>query len=176
MCFIKDKNLKLVLPDIKYKKSFLKFAKISISLCEKIPWFVKCGLYDFEGVIKILNDNSKNINVKKFDVPSSTYFCTLGKKIVGTINIKHQLSDKIINYGGIGYYVAKRYRKKGVATKMLNLGLIEAKKLNLKILLICCDKNNIASKKIILKNNFKFEDEIYDESKNLTIERYLIEL
>ena len=174
--FFSAEKLKLVLPGVEYKKSFLKLSKKAVFLREKIPWFVKFGPYDFEGIVKILNDHSKSLNLKKDEVPSTTFFAVFGKCVAGVINIKHRLSEKNKNYGHIGYYVFAPFRKKGVATKMLQLALVEAKNLNLKTLTVCVDKNNFASRHVILKNHFRHQDEFYDEIQKTIIERYVIKL
>lgn len=175
MLFINREKLKLVLPDNKYKKSFLKFTRKAITLHEKIPWFIKYSLYDFEGIVKILSGRSGKLSIKKNEVPSTTYFGVFGKKVAGIVNIKHKLNEKLKNYGHIGYYVFNTFRKKGIATKMLSSALIEAKNLNLITVNVCIAKNNIASKKVALKNGLIFKDEFFDINQNIAIERYVID-
>lgn len=69
------------------------------------------------------------------------------------IDIRHRLNDYLLNFGGhIGYSVRKSERQKGYTTEMLALALIECMKLNIKRVLITCDKDNIASAKTIINN------------------------
>ena len=69
------------------------------------------------------------------------------------IDIRHRLNDYLLNFGGhIDYSVRKSERQKGYATEMLALALIECMKLNIKRVLITCDKDNIASAKTIINN------------------------
>jgi len=176
MFFINKKKLKLVAPDLTYKKSFLKLVQKAVLSSEKIPWFIEYSLYDFEGIVKILNDNAENKSLKENEVQSSTYFAVFGKKVAGVINIKHRLNEKLKIYGHIGYYVSLAYRKKGIATKMLQLALVESEKLNLDTVTICVDKNNIASKKVAIKNDLTLTDEFFDKNQNIMIERYSLKL
>ena len=60
------------------------------------------------------------------------------------------------------------------ATEMLAIALIECVKLNIKKVLITCDKNNVASAKTIINNDGKLENEIA-EGNGIT-QRYWITL
>ena len=65
-------------------------------------------------------------------------------------------------------------RRLGYGSKQLELALEKCKELNLKEVLLTCDSSNIASKKIIIKNNGIFHSKI--NGKNEDIERYWIKL
>jgi predicted acetyltransferase len=96
----------------------------------------------------------------------STVFLGLRKgdgKLVGIIDIRHKLTDFLLNYGGqIGYSVAPNERRKGYAKQMLRLALHECKKLNIDRVLLTCDKENIASQKTITANGGVLENEVED--------------
>lgn len=95
--------------------------------------------------------------------------------LVGMINIRHRLNDYLLKSGGhIDYSVRKSKRDKGYATEMLGLALKECIRLNIKKILITCDKNNIASAKTIISNGGKLENEI--KEKNKISQRYWITL
>ena len=123
-----------------------------------IPFTLQYDTNDFEKYIARLNDSKNGIGLPKTFVPNSTFWLTNAQnKIIGTADIRHQLTDNLYIEGGhIGYGIRPSERKKGYATKMLGLALIEAKKLNISKVLITCDKSNEASKQAILKNNGKF--------------------
>ena len=89
------------------------------------------------------------------------------------IDIRHRLNDYLFNFGGhIGYSVRKSERKKGYATEMLALALVECMNLNINKILITCDKENTASVKTIIKNGGILENEIPEE--NRITQRYWI--
>lgn len=100
---------------------------------------------------------------KKFygpeSVPSDLYFLMDWQKILGAIDIRHSLDHpNLRNYGWhIGYGIRPSERKKWYATKMLELWLIEARKLWLKKVMLGCFDENIGSIKTIEKNNGKLE-------------------
>lgn len=69
-------------------------------------------------------------------------------KIVGTINIRWNLSDAMKKFGGnIEYGIRPKERRKGYNKINLYLGLIEAKKLGLDRVMLDCAFDNIGSYK-----------------------------
>ena len=72
-------------------------------------------------------------------VPDSTFFCLDKERniLVGAINIRHYLNDHLLKFGGhIGDGVRPSERRKGIATRMIALGLEECKKLGITRVLI----------------------------------------
>lgn len=69
-------------------------------------------------------------------------------KIIGTINIRWNLTEKMKQFGGnIGYGIRPLERKKGYNKINLYLGLMEAKKIGLDKVMLDCDVDNLASSK-----------------------------
>ena len=95
--------------------------------------------------------------------------------MVGAINIRHYLNDHLLKYGGhIGDGIRPSERRKGYATKMIALGLAECKKLGIDRVLLVCDKDNIGSKRSIIKNGGILENELLEDGK--IVERYWIDV
>ena len=70
-------------------------------------------------------------------------------RIVGMINVRFNLTEKMKLFGGnIGYEIRPTERRKGYNKINLYLGLIEAQKLGLDMVMLDCDVNNIGSKKL----------------------------
>ena len=109
-------------------------------------------------------------------VPSSIYFLMdEDKKIYGAIDIRHELNDYLLRYGGhIGYGLRPSQRRKGYASQMLTLALPISKKLGINKALITCDKSNVGSAKTIINNGGILENEVINE--NEITQRYWIEL
>ena len=76
--------------------------------------------------------------------------------------MRHHINHPILGtWGGhIGYYVRPTERKKGYASEMLRLNLLNAKQLGIDKVLVTCDADNIGSEKTILANGGVFEKEI----------------
>ena len=109
-------------------------------------------------------------------VPGSTFFAIENGRIIGTIQIRHELNEYLINIGGhIGYGVRPSERRKGYGTQMLALALIECRSLGIRRALVTCDKDNRASARTIEKNGGVFENEFIEENGN-AVRRYWIEI
>ena len=96
-------------------------------------------------------------------VPDSTLFCLDEERdiFVGAVNIRHNLNDSLLLNGGhIGDGVRPSERRKGVATKMIDLALKECKKIGIDKVLMVCDKENIGSTKSIQNNGGILENEV----------------
>ena len=118
-------------------------------------------------------------NIPENKVPANTYFLIrkLDNRIIGMINIRHRLNEFLFNEGGhIGYSIRPTEREKGYGILILELGLKRCKELNLKDVLITCDKTNTASAKVIQNNNGVLDNEIYSETFSEIIQRYWIKL
>lgn len=110
-------------------------------------------------------------------VPDSTFFLLDEERnrLLGAVNIRHYLNDHLLIYGGhIGDGIRPSERRKGYATKMIALALEECKKLGIKRVLMCCNSDNIGSKKSIINNGGVLENTIVEDGKPL--ERYWIEI
>jgi len=109
-------------------------------------------------------------------VPSTTFFGYDQDKLVGIIDIRHQLNQYLINYGGhIGYGIRPSERRKGYAKQMLKLALDYCKNyLQLEEVLITCDIDNLGSIKTILANGGVLENDIYDQHIKRYTKRYWV--
>ncbi len=88
------------------------------------------------------------------DTPTVTYIMNVNDKPVGYICLRTKIDDNWRKWSGNFYYqVRVSERKKGYATKMLELGLIELKKRGFTIVYGQSSAGNIGSSKVIEKNN-----------------------
>lgn len=89
-----------------------------------------------------------------------TYFWILDDDVlVGFLALRHRLNEALYTSGGhVGYSVRPSARGRGVATKALQLGLDEARRLGLEHVLVCCLETNAASRSVIERCGGQFED------------------
>ncbi len=94
-------------------------------------------------------------------VPSTTLWWADGDEYLGRIQLRHSLNAFLREQGGhIGYDVAPEHRRQGHATAMLRAFLpIAATQFGLEQVLITCDDDNVASRKVIEAGGGVFEDQ-----------------
>jgi predicted acetyltransferase len=83
-----------------------------------------------------------------------------GDEYIGRMSIRHELNDWLAEVGGhIGYDVRRSRRREGHATAMLAAALVIARDLGMERVLLTCDDDNIASRRVIERNGGVLEDE-----------------
>lgn len=94
-------------------------------------------------------------------------------KIVGTINVRWNLNEAMLRFGGhIGYGIRPTERRKGYNKLNLYMGIIEAKKVGLDKVMLDCDVNNIGSDKTLKALGGKLERTEIDPSDGLLTNVY----
>ena len=166
--------LKLVKFEKKYAPQLIEMMDEWTAAGEKIiPWSIrKCDYHDIDVY-------AESLDVKEAHgkyVPDSTFFCldTERNIFVGAVNIRHRLNEQLlVSSGHIGDGIRPSERGKGLGTEMIALALDECARLGIGRVLMCCDKDNIASARTIIKNGGVLENEVVDDG--VVVERYWIE-
>ena len=167
-------------PSIKRKEDALDFIHEFIEYNSDINGSGGFNRYinDYEGWLeKLERDYISPINEKH--VPSRTYFLVRlsDRRIVGTINIRLALNEKLRRYGGhIGYSIRPTERGKGYNNINLYLGLKVLYKYGVDKALLDADLNNPASWKTMERFGGKRIREYFNEEEKSILVDYEIDI
>jgi predicted acetyltransferase len=139
-----------------------------------IPYTARLRGRTFNAFLCDLELSKKGLFNPEHLVPDETYILVDQDEVIyGVLNLRLYLNERLFHYRGhIGYGIAKTYRKQGLGTLILQLGLMEAKKHGIDSVLITTNPENTGSKKVIkncggiLENIVTLNDEV--------IERYWV--
>jgi predicted acetyltransferase len=92
--------------------------------------------------------------VQRWGVPSTVVWYVSGEYYLGTLVIRHELNGELADEDGghVGDHVVAPWRGQGHATRMLSEGLERSAALGMTRVLLCCARNNEASRRVILAN------------------------
>lgn len=171
--------LKLVEPTIEMENEYKNYIDEWERSGEKIvPYGARRSITPYGELLNFWRDMTTNKAYERGFVPSTLYFLVgEDERIYGALNFRHKLNEFLLNYGGhIGYGIRPSERQKGYATKILSLSLSLPiiKKLDIKKVLITCDKTNIASAKTIINNGGVLENEVMEDGQ--ITQRYWIDI
>ncbi|NLV90840.1 MAG: GNAT family N-acetyltransferase [Firmicutes bacterium] len=170
-------GLALIYPDVALEAQYMQMLQDWRSTAESMfPFVLDFDPSDFPALITKLRNCSLGIDLPPGFVPHTTlWLVDQQSAILGVVNIRHYLDDKLRHRGGhIGYGIRPSQRRRGLGTKMLALALNHAKTMGLDSVLLTCDKANIASDKVIQNNGGKLDsEEVVDGT---MIQRYWIEV
>lgn len=168
------RDLFLVEPNKKYEKSFKKYVMAYKETNDEFYYNIyKKALDSFDEYIKDLSNYSKGINVSEGWVPFSTFWLINHDEVIGVARVRHK---EIGHAGHMGADISPYHRNKGYGTETLALSLEKAKEIGLKEVIVTCNINNSASKKVIEKNNGKLLEVISHEEENEKLYKFSISL
>lgn len=158
-------NVRIELPDLKYKDSFLKAVREFKSLKNRRSEDEHMDQYAetmsdaqfMSGVIIPLQNAAKGIDLPQGYVPSTEYWIIDDDGYAGWINLRHTLNAYLEQtYGHIGYAVIPSKRGQGYMKKALEQLMSKANACGIEEVLLACDEDNIGSHKVILNALSKF--------------------
>lgn len=170
--------MELVEPSVELYGSFRRcFAEME-ELKERLP--AGCGLAspeeaDSPDVVRTLVDAAHTVQHDGW-VTASNYWIISGGEVAGFINLRHALTPALLDlYGHIGYSVRPSYRRRGIAARALGEVVRRAGERGMDRVLVCCENNNEASRRVIVANGGELEDIRRDPAGPL-VERYWISI
>ena len=160
---------KLVKPELCYKKSAILYIEELLSYNSAIHgtgfldrYLESSGYEEWLDEIRYLEFNSDSSKVS-----ASTFFMVDDNDfIIGMVNIRHTLNDKLLFHGGnIGYSIRPTERENGYAKIALFLALKECFSLGLTRVLITAEDNNVPSYRTIEALGGVMENKVLDDGK-----------
>ena len=169
-------RVKFILPAAEHESYILDYIKEHDNFREPC-----LGFADFSNYGEWLEQQVRRrekLNLQPNEFPSTLYLVfNEFSQLIGISNFKTDLPEELLQHiGHIGYAIRPHQRNKGYATELLRECLPLAKSMGLNIVLITCNESNIASAKVIEKNNGVFENNLYVENEQITVKRYWISL
>ena len=100
------------------------------------------------------------------------FWLIAGEEYVGQLSVRPELGTPyLMTYGGhVGYSIRPGLRRRGYGQIILSLALRECIDMGLARLLVTCDSDNIASRKIIERNGGRFESAMDMDARGLEAE------
>jgi len=172
-------SLALVIPRVEYESSYRNYiSEIKANDDSMIPFVLNLPNDDFNSFLSEVHGYARGEGLAPEFVAHSTFWLIENSsEIVGIANIHHELTEKLkIEGGHIGYSIRPSRRGQGYGNAILNESLKEARKLGILKVLITCDKENVPSARVILRNGGTLESESYVEARQAVVQRYWINL
>lgn len=150
--------IELVRPDVAYEATFRE--AIGEALPDESSWAHEPErLTDFDGYVAWLHAQEQGRDLAPGHVRNSTRWLVDDGALVGRVHIRHELTEWLRSFGGhVGYYIRPSKRRLGYGRHALRLGLLEARALGLRRVLVTCDEDNAGSRRIIEHNGGLYEN------------------
>jgi predicted acetyltransferase len=145
------------------EKEFLNYIKGWENEEKVVPSSARLRGESFTEYLKTLALREKGLYLPDTHVACKTYILVDQEQIIyGVLNLRLSLNEHLLNYDGhIGYGINPKYRNQGFGKMILKLGLECAKKHGITDVLVTCNEENVASKKVIEACKGIFENKVY---------------
>jgi predicted acetyltransferase len=132
---------------------------------------------DFDGYLQHLADMKSGVGLKEGYVPQTVFWLVDSEgTLVGVSRLRHRLSSQLEDEGGhIGYDIRPSCRGQGFGALILAKTLEAASQRGLRRVLLTCNHDNVASRRIIEKNGGRLVSESRSRTSGSVQARYWID-
>lgn len=121
---------------------------------------------DFASFVWDLRHMADSSQLQQTGYQDRVYWLVDGDRYLGQTSVRPELGTPyLITYGGhIGYSIRPSRRRSGYGRRILELALVQCERLGLARVLVTCDEDNVASRRIIEANGGLFESGLVMDS------------
>jgi predicted acetyltransferase len=128
---------------------------------------------DFSKWVALMAAHRLGQNVSPGRVAASFELAIVEQRIAGRLSVRYALNDFLLQQGGhIGYAVLPPFRGRGIGKRMLQRGLQITASLGIQRVLVTCDEDNAASRRIIESAGGVYESSHVGPDVRVPIRRY----
>ena len=170
-------RLRHVVPSMEYMEKGIDYIQEHINIGSHINGSGGLDRYldNYQGWLDKLEQDRMCIPSEQ-RVPAETYYLvTEQDRIIGMINIRLCLNERLMKCGGhIGYGIRPSERNKGYNKINLYLALLRCQSLGIKEVILDCDSSNLASSRTMEALGGVRIDEYYSDYEKCQVWRYII--
>ena len=165
---------RFIKPSAEYEQSYRGYIS-ELGNSERYPFPLDYPFDDFQALVSRLDNYSRGVELPKGIVPNSTFWLLEHGEIVGVSNLRHTLTEKLQREGGhIGFGVRPTSQGRGIGKELLKRTLEEARNMGITEILIVCQKENIASARVISANGGVLDAEYSIPGYSGPVQRYVV--
>jgi predicted acetyltransferase len=169
--------IELVRPSVAYRESFLAALREFHAEGRNLAFDYARLEGDFARFVGRLLSLEDRASLPPHLVPETIYWLVADREFVGRVSLRHELNEALRIVGGhIGYEVRPSRRREGFGGAGLGLVLPKARERGLARVLVTCDADNVASRRIIERWGGRLEEEITLPGEPVAKRRYWIDL
>lgn len=164
-------------PSDKYQETFLAGLREFHQEGRMLQYNFQIVSQDFERFLHNLRTQQDWTKLAPYVVPQRHFWLIDEDEFIGILSLRCGPDETFIRISGhVGYQIRPSKRRHGYGKELLRQGLQKAKELGFARVLLTCDEDNIASKKVIESNGGQFENAILVDGAPVKKLRYWIDL
>jgi predicted acetyltransferase len=164
-------------PSSKYLETFLAGLREFHQEGRMLQYNFQVVSQDFERFLHSLRAQQDQTKFVPHGIPQRHFWLIDDNEFIGILSLRRGPDETFIRISGhVGYQIRPSKRRRGYGRELLRQGLQKAKELGFTRVLLTCDEDNIASKKVIESNGGQFENAILVDGAPVKKLRYWIDL